>query len=370
MADRDPTKQSSLPSQNKIQKASTPNNAASTARVLPRTNPKMDSSATWSATASLAAPTPTTCQATTPSATPEEGKKSAAAALKNTAEPVAALTPLSSPLIESTLAKIEPMLQNRQAALQDIQDDVIYPLPEEYANDVLFVAATNDDDEIKLLSDQAKFMKPRHVRLYLSHSDDFPFRMPVPSGAAVQPYELAGALSAHKDIVTAVEVLFRRDNYRVYLRKLQVGTVIVGAVENFVVRPGRGENKGDKPIDYGMVVFCKVPLTAVPGSEDKHDHPKVKGSKWVWHRAVSRGVPFPVKFWKEAESYGFNDPPPKNGMPHIVGKVAIGARIREHTGIDKTDWHRVVAGVSRYELLKEAIKKGGIPWPDAPKRSH
>jgi hypothetical protein len=138
----------------------------------------------------------------------------------------------------------------------------------------------------------------------------------------------------------------------------EIGSVLVGSVENYIARPGGavwghgGEEEGEKPVDYGVVVFARVGVN--------HDVAAATATAggWEWMVGVSRGVTVPREYWRRAEEYGFDDAEKRHGKM-TVGEV-LAANV---PGLDKADWHKVLAEKSRYDLLKEAMGKVKIPWP-------
>jgi hypothetical protein len=121
---------------------------------------------------------------------------------------------------------------------------------------------------------------------------------------------------------------------------------LVGAVENVISRSARREDGAVVPVDYGVVVFCRVSL--------------VDGT-WEWRVGVSGGVTVPVEYWREAERYGFEDGDERRQR----GRVTVGEVLATNVpGLDKADWHLPLAGRSRYDLLREAMERMEVPWPE------
>ncbi|KAF5504666.1 hypothetical protein CGCF413_v005656 [Colletotrichum fructicola] len=70
----------------------------------------------------------------------------------------------------------------------------------------------------------------------------------------------------------------------------------------------------------------------------------------------SRGVTIAPRYVDRARRFGTNGDANYGNI--TVGKV-MAARVPQ---LDHADWHGVVAGISRYDLLAEAIAKIQIPW--------
>jgi hypothetical protein len=82
-------------------------------------------------------------------------------------------------------------------------------------------------------------------------------------------------------------------------------------------------------------------------------------TKWEWRVGVSEGVTVPADYWRAAEGFGFED----EGSGRMHGKVTVGEVLAANLGVDKADWFRGLTDVSRYELLRDAMKEMEVPWP-------
>ena len=218
-------------------------------------------------------------------------------------------------------------------------------------NTVLLLIPTNNAFKTKLLT--------THLSPPTTSTTTIPLTVPADSAVGEQPYDSAGPQGAFNRVVNAVRLLgtdpLGKDG-RAAVRERGVGTVVVGAVENFIVRPGAGACGGgyDVPVDYGVVVLCRIPLVYDGDSG-------VQGSpgEWEWKVGVSKGVRVPVDYWRAAEGgWGFED------EERRFGKKTVGEVLAENVeGLDKADWHRDLAGVSRYDLLEEVMREmDGKPW--------
>lgn len=156
------------------------------------------------------------------------------------------------------------------------------------------------------------------------------YQQNVDSGVGNQPYDEKGLEGAFTRIRNALAWLGRHPEV---LKINKVGTVLVGAIENFIQRAGNG-----KPaVDYGIVVIYNATRSKTVGS-------------------ISRGVTVPQEFLEEAEAKGFDDEARKSG------KVTVGEVLARNFDIDAANWHEVVCGISRYALLTEALDGMKIPW--------
>lgn len=225
-------------------------------------------------------------------------------------------------------------------------------------NNVLLVIPTANESKTRLLLGELRARKPDSINLY--H-----LVIKADSGVGEQPYDAAGPRGACNRVRNALNQLASAE-HQAFLQERRIGTVLVGAVENFIARPSRpgreapaGDKRDSVPVDYGFLVLCRV--TAAPG-------PRADGAtgenecEWEWRSAVSRGTTVPVEYWRAAEMHGFEDAEP--GQTGTHGKVTVGEVLAANVpGLDKANWNEPLAHVSRYELLQEAMKKMQIPWP-------
>ncbi|GAB1310593.1 hypothetical protein MFIFM68171_00803 [Madurella fahalii] len=234
-----------------------------------------------------------------------------------------------------------------------------FTLPEKAdRNNVLLVIPTANESKSALLRGQLEDRKPDNVNLhYLVIKAD--------SGVGEQPYDAAGARGAYNRVRNAVDQLALAE-HQVFLRERRIGTVLVGAVENFIVRyrppylrqaaPAAYE-ADTLPVDYGLLVLCRVTAAAGPRA-----HAVLGEDAWEWSSAVSRGVTVPREYWLAAETHGFEDA--GEGQTRTHGKVTVGEVLAANVPeLDKANWHERLAGVSRYQLLRDAMEKVHIPWP-------
>lgn len=209
---------------------------------------------------------------------------------------------------------------------------------------VLLVIPTANASKTALLTAHLAATRPPHVAA-LTH-----LQIPAESGVGEQPYDEAGPRGAFNRVLGAVRALRAEERYARVLGERGVGTVVVGAVENFVRRERERNADGGVvvPVDYGVVVFCRILLGE--GEEE---------AEWEWRVGVSRGVTVPVEYWRAAEGFGFED----EGRMH--GKVTVGEVMAANLGVDKANWFLELASVSRYDLLGDAMKAMEVPWPVA-----
>jgi hypothetical protein len=239
------------------------------------------------------------------------------------------------PLDLAALNPVHPVIHAADAAYQDANP----------AN-ALLVIPTSNKFKVCLLRDHLAATKPPGVNLdHLEVKAD--------SQVGEQPLDSAGPQGAVNRVANAANKLFKDDSKMRDLRERAIGTVIVGAVENFIYRHASWTDKDGQtvhgPADYGVLVFCRISL--VPGCAD------VERIRWS-QLGVSRGVTVPADFMNFARTLGFDD------KEELHGKVTVGEVIAANTGIDKANWHLPLAGASRYELLKEAMEKMKVPWPE------
>ncbi|KAL2184033.1 hypothetical protein L209DRAFT_693846 [Thermothelomyces heterothallicus CBS 203.75] len=211
---------------------------------------------------------------------------------------------------------------------------------------VLLVIPTANESKTELLCSRLSSTKPAHVQLsYCQVKAD--------SGVGEQPYDEAGPRGAFNRAVNAVAALLGDEERRAALVEDRgVGTLIVGAIENFVLRHGIEPRPGRScgPVDHGFVVLCRVSLL------DK---------TWEWVVGVSRGVTVPWEYYSAAQKLGFEDEGEGEGEGETktCGKVTVGKLLLANAGVDDANWYQALAGVSRYDLLGEVLKAMDVPWP-------
>ncbi|KAL2132606.1 hypothetical protein VTI74DRAFT_3596 [Chaetomium olivicolor] len=281
-----------------------------------------------------------------------------AAAAPSTTAP----NPLAKPALQTdltTLRQTQTVLPPLDPSLFDLAPPPHDALPElslpnsagprPNTNDVLLVIPTANKSKSALLTSHFAKTKPAHVNVVQT------LTVAADSAVGEQPYDSAGPEGAFNRVVNAVAAL--KSDPRVIdllggTGQGPAGTVLVGAVENFICRrQHRPDESTVQPVDYGFVVFCRVSLA---GPE---------AGKWEWRTAVSSGVTLPVEYWREAEGYGFEDGD-EDVKGRKYGKVTVGEVLAANVpGVDKADWHLLLAGRSRYELLREAMERAEVPWP-------
>ena len=220
-------------------------------------------------------------------------------------------------------------------------------------NTVLLLIPTNNAFKTKLLTTH---LSPPHTT-----TTTIPLTVPADSAVGEQPYDSAGPQGAFNRVVNAVRLLGAdrpgENGWWAAVRERRVVTVVVGAVENFIVRPGAavaGGNRCEVPVDYGVVVLCRIPLVY-----DGESVVEGRPAEWEWKVGVSKGVRVPVGYWRAAEEgWGFED------AERRFGKKTVGEVLAENVkGLDKANWHKDLAGVSRYDLLEEAMGEMDCkPW--------
>ncbi|KAK3382534.1 hypothetical protein B0T24DRAFT_601923 [Lasiosphaeria ovina] len=163
------------------------------------------------------------------------------------------------------------------------------------------------------------------------------------SGVGEQPYDDAGVQGARGRINNALRALAAdAETTRALLAENRIGTVFVAAIENYI-DTGAGADMtttdaNPRPTDYAVVVV----------------HNATTGQSAA---GLSGGTTVPRRYFDYARRLGFDDAAAKHG------KVTVGEVLAPNVpGIDKANWHIVVAGKSRYDLIAEAIERLQIPW--------
>lgn len=154
---------------------------------------------------------------------------------------------------------------------------------------------------------------------------------PVESGVGEQPYNIAGSEGARNRIMNALARL-QSPEYAETFAKENIGLVIAASIENYVQTEDI-----DRPADFAIAVVHNANMNQTRSSS-------------------SRGVTIAPRYVDRARRFGTNGDANYGNI--TVGKV-MAARVSQ---LDHADWHSVVAGISRYDLLAEAIAKIQIPW--------
>jgi hypothetical protein len=196
-----------------------------------------------------------------------------------------------------------------------------------YGNNILLLVPTNNPDKTELLKtiikkDLENINNKEATLVTLQNDVETP---------AAQPYDDMGVkcLTARTEAMVAhIRTLNE------YLEQKKIGTIVIGVVENYI-------RKSDG-VDFGIVMVYNVTI-----------------NKRVW--GVSSGVPTQKEYLEEAQQEGFVDDQ-KTGGRITYGSVLerlFGDAAREENIDISANWHELVCGKPRYELLKEVIKKLG-----------
>lgn len=199
--------------------------------------------------------------------------------------------------------------------------------------------------------------------------------VPASSGVGEQPYDGAGLAGACIRIRNALARLQDGDDVAI-AAPTGVGTILVASIESYIrLPPGFSASPSPHPSSPSSSSSSPAAVAATTITR-----PSDFGLVVVYNAttsrasvAVSRGVTIAPRFVRRALRFGAavasssaypGSPTPLNGGRVTVGAVvaARGAPVENGHAIDKADWHRVVAGRSRYELLREAMMGMEIPW--------
>lgn len=150
----------------------------------------------------------------------------------------------------------------------------------------------------------------------VTHVDEFE------SGVGEQPYDEKGLEGAYNRLRNALTWLMNNEKL---LEDERVGTVMIAAIESYIQR-------GNPAVDYGVVIFYNAMLDKAAAT-------------------LFCGVTVPQDFLNEAEAGGFDDNEKKRG------KITLGKVLEQVFDVERRNWHEVVCGRSRYDIVEEAVEK-------------
>lgn len=187
-----------------------------------------------------------------------------------------------------------------------------------YGHEVLLVIPTDNKAKITLLKQAFETRRPEGIELRIkivrAHSE-----------VGEQPYNHNGKVGAYNRIRNALKI---PDLAAI----AETSTVIVTAIENYI------RIHDDGPIDYGIIVIHNATNCKTIAS-------------------ISNGVTVPQVYFDYTQQLGYNDD------TKLQGKIAVGTVMADCVeGLDKADWHKVVSGSSRYDLLAQTLDNMQIPW--------
>lgn len=194
-----------------------------------------------------------------------------------------------------------------------------FPTYPSLGDGVLLLIPTKNAFKIELLTRVVgKLMEPRRVVVQMVSAD---------SEVNEQPYNGAGLRGAQNRIKNALKWL---DGAGSAMREEhKIGTVLVAAIENYIEL----EPPGEAPAaDFGVVVLYNA-------------------ANGKWALRFSAGVTAPAAYVAKARSLGFSD------EAKLCGNVTMGKVLAANApDVPDDNWHLVVAGVSRYDLLTTAAE--------------
>jgi len=156
--------------------------------------------------------------------------------------------------------------------------------------------------------------------------------VPVQSDVGEQPYNAAGGRGAWSRISNALEFITSSEELVAAHASRQAGQIYVAAIESFIQTEDL-----ERPADFGVVALYNVLKNTSTGT-------------------LSKGVTIDPALVDAAKQYGCDD------HDEDCGRVTVGNVIAARfAGVDKANWHELVAGVSRYDLLTAAIESLELP---------
>lgn len=238
-----------------------------------------------------------------------------------------------------------------------------YSFPQ-HGDAVLLVVPTANKGKTAIFQECLADSAPRGIVVHIAV-------VPADSEVGEQPYNAAGLVGACCRIRNALTHLGGKSSGggggelvydETFFDSHRIGTVLAASIENYILLPQSFtspyspssspsttvkdpsyQGGSDRPTDFGVVVI----------------HNATTGRTAV---ASSSGVTMDPRFVRRAKRFGSDDGDPDHGR--ISAGVIVAARgpTAAGTGIDKADWHRIVVGRSRYDLLRDAVADMQVPW--------
>jgi non-canonical (house-cleaning) NTP pyrophosphatase len=197
--------------------------------------------------------------------------------------------------------------------------------PKGDATRVLVVIPTENKNKADLIKQVFNQNKPKDLELHYE-------KFKAGSDVGEQPYDLQTGLEGASNRIRNAQTVLSPE------KAAAATTVILASIENYIQYHGEDGRSMQRPVDYGMIVMHNV------------------STKKTVVR-ITKGVTMPLVYVEEARKRGFED----IGRQH--GCVTVGEVLKERDpGLDKANWHLVLAGKSRYDLLREAMLGMEIPW--------
>lgn len=189
---------------------------------------------------------------------------------------------------------------------------------------ILLVIPTENEFKKEILQEYFSERAPTGIRMHT-------ITLAVDSGVGSQPYNGSGMTGAHTRLTNSLNHLDAQ-KYQEMFKEKRIGTVIVASIEGYIQT-----DNIDRPTDYGAVLVYNATTQQTT-------------------MCMSQGVTVPPAYVNRARRFGY-DGDPNHGII-TVGQI-LAANVM---GLDKANWHSVLAGHSRYDLLKAAIRQMPIPW--------
>ncbi|KXJ88522.1 hypothetical protein Micbo1qcDRAFT_197309 [Microdochium bolleyi] len=156
--------------------------------------------------------------------------------------------------------------------------------------------------------------------------------VPSISGVGEQPYDEAGPRGAWNRMRNAMCHVAFSPELKELWKSRKATEVYIATIENFIQTKGVA-----RPADFGVVIVSNLKRKTYSG-------------------CLTAGVTIAPEYVAAAKYYGVD------GAGGTHGRVTVGTVLAARfPGLDKANWHEVVAGVSRYELLRKAINSLPLP---------
>ncbi len=194
-------------------------------------------------------------------------------------------------------------------------------------NSILLVIPTANAFKVRVLTAATTQKAPPNSKIHT-------LILPASSNVGEQPYNAAGLLGVYNRISNALRDLNSNLAHVSLFAEHNIGTVLVASIESYLQTDSLVDFV---PTDFGTIVV----------------HNATTGQT---RACLSKGTTVDKRYVERARRFGY-----ESGIEEF-GRITAGEVMAAHMpGMDKANWHVVVAGRSRYDILEEGLE--GLEFP-------